>query len=72
MPGITITTVEKAVAKHAKLNKLGDPAGIKELREIVASELGCSIKSIDQWLSQAITKQKKEMQDTLLSMSENC
>ena len=48
MPGITITTVEEAVAKHAKLNKLGDPAGIKELREIVASELGCSIESIDQ------------------------
>ena len=72
MPGITITTVEKAVAKHAKLNKLGDPAGIQELREIVASELGCSIERIDQWLSQAITKQKKEMQDTLLSMSENC
>ena len=72
MPGITITAVEETVAKHAKLNKLGDPAGLQELREIVASELGCSIEGIDQWLSQAITKQKKEMQDILLSMSENC
>jgi hypothetical protein len=72
MPGITIAAVEKAVAKHATLNNLGDPAGVQELREIVASELGCSIEDIEQWLSHAIKKQKKEMQDVLLSISENC
>lgn len=72
MPGITITAVEEAVARHAKLNKLGDPAGVQELREIVAGELGCPIESIEQWISHAIKKQKKEMQDILLSMSENC